>query len=302
MTTYTSRETYEFVAKKTNDPIIEWKTCKVSGQLFPIYQSDLEFYEKISPVFNGKKYQIPTPTLCPEERARRRFVFRNERKLYRATSAQTGKSIISLYSPDKPYKVYEQDVRWSDGWNPLDYGREFDFSKTFTENLQQLLMDIPTMNLMNMVNENAEYTNYTMTSKNIYMSNDVQECENILYSNIIKNCKDCCDITNCLDCSLCYECVRCESAYQCSHCYACKNTHSSMYLRNCVGVSNSLFCVEQQGKTNYLFNTPSTKEEIEQVRKKVLSGEGEEYLKHYQTLLQEQVLPAMENVGSHDCF
>jgi hypothetical protein len=268
---YTTRSVYDFISKQTHDPIVEWKTCKVSGQPFPIYQSDFDFYDKISPTFNGVKFPVPTPNLCPEERLRRRLTFRNERKLYHTTSANTGKDIIAVYSPDKPYKVYDQDFRWSDERNPLDYGRAFDFTKTFRENIEALRLEVPTLNLMNMQNENCRYTNYTMTSKNIYMSNDVQECENILYSNIIKNSKDCSDITNCLDCSLCYECVRCESAYQCLYCYACKNTHSSMYLRNCVGVSNSLFCVEQQGKTNYLFNKPSTKEEIEGIRQKILT-------------------------------
>ena len=77
---YTSKEVYENVSQQTNDPIVEWKTCAVSDTEFPIYQSDLEFYDKISPVFNGVKYQISTPTLCPEERQRRRMSFRNDRK------------------------------------------------------------------------------------------------------------------------------------------------------------------------------------------------------------------------------
>jgi hypothetical protein len=78
MTNYTSREVYDFISRQTSDPIVEWKTCKVSGQPFPIYQSDVEFYDKISPTFNGKKFAIPTPTLCPEERERRRMAWRNE--------------------------------------------------------------------------------------------------------------------------------------------------------------------------------------------------------------------------------
>ena len=49
---YTSREVYEFISTKTNDPIVQWKTCAISGAEFPIYQSDLEFYDKISPSFN----------------------------------------------------------------------------------------------------------------------------------------------------------------------------------------------------------------------------------------------------------
>lgn len=48
---YTSKEVYEFISKETNDPIVEWKTCAVSGVDFAIYQSDLEFYKKVSPVF-----------------------------------------------------------------------------------------------------------------------------------------------------------------------------------------------------------------------------------------------------------
>jgi hypothetical protein len=126
---YTTRETYDFISRQTSDPIVEWKTCKVSGQPFPIFQSDLDFYDKISPTFNGKKFQIPTPTLCPEERQRRRLAFRNERRLYRRKSDFSGDEIISMYSPDKPYIVYSSDEWWSDNWNALSYGKTFTFQR-----------------------------------------------------------------------------------------------------------------------------------------------------------------------------
>ncbi|MEI8091820.1 MAG: hypothetical protein WCG98_06485 [bacterium] len=44
------KEVYEFISKQTNDPIVEWKTCKVSGQPFPIFQSDLNMLDLLSPV------------------------------------------------------------------------------------------------------------------------------------------------------------------------------------------------------------------------------------------------------------
>jgi len=44
---YTSKEVYEYISTQNNDPIVEWKTCTVSGSQFAIYQSDLDFYEKI---------------------------------------------------------------------------------------------------------------------------------------------------------------------------------------------------------------------------------------------------------------
>ena len=40
-------EVYEYISQKTNDPIVEWKTCPKSGEEFAIYQSDLDFYKKI---------------------------------------------------------------------------------------------------------------------------------------------------------------------------------------------------------------------------------------------------------------
>ena len=118
---YTTKETYEFISKQTNDQIVERKTCEISWQNFPIFQSDLEFYDKISPVFDWKKYQIPTPKLCPEERQRRRLLFRNERKLYRRKCDATGENIISMYSPDKNIKVYNKKYRWSDKRDPMKH-------------------------------------------------------------------------------------------------------------------------------------------------------------------------------------
>jgi hypothetical protein len=133
----------------SGETIVETKTCPHCSEEFPITDKDLEFYEKASPVFSGKKYLIPTPKLCPECRHQRRLSFRNERKLYRRTCDATGKNIISIYSPDKPYKVFDQDFWWSDGWNPKDYGRDFDFSKSFLEQFRSLMLEVPRIALLN---------------------------------------------------------------------------------------------------------------------------------------------------------
>ncbi|MBP7884915.1 hypothetical protein KAZ93_01880 [Patescibacteria group bacterium] len=156
---YTSKEVYEYISTQNNDPIVERKTCTVSGQTFAIYQSDLDFYAKISPTFAGQKFTIPTPTLCPEERQRRRLAFRNERKLYKRKCDFSGKDIISIYSPDKPYKVYDQKIRWSDERDPMSYGRDFDFSKSFTEQFGNILMEVPKMDTLKMNTEKCDYNN-----------------------------------------------------------------------------------------------------------------------------------------------
>ena len=105
----------------TNEKVVEIKTCEQTGKQFEITDKDLEFYDKISPIFNEKKYSIPTPRLCPDARQQRRLSFRNERKLYKRKCDATGKDIISIYSADKPYTVYNQDFWWSDNWDPMGY-------------------------------------------------------------------------------------------------------------------------------------------------------------------------------------
>jgi len=82
------------------------QTCSVSGKKFEITDDDLKFYEKMD---------VPPPTLCPQERQRRRLAWRNPRTLYKRKCDATGENIISIYSPDKPFPVYAPASWWGDG-------------------------------------------------------------------------------------------------------------------------------------------------------------------------------------------
>jgi hypothetical protein len=118
---YTSKSVYEFISRQTKDPIVERKVCKISGTEFPIFQSDLGFYKKISPSFAKETFQIPVPNLCPEERFKKRLLFKNERKLFRNTCALSHKPIISTHSPDSGFKVYSVKSWRSDNRDPMKY-------------------------------------------------------------------------------------------------------------------------------------------------------------------------------------
>jgi len=75
------------------------RTCRHCQASFEITAGDVEFYKKVSPRFGDYVAEIPTPTLCPECRMRRRLSFRNERKLYRRICDATKQPIISIYAP-----------------------------------------------------------------------------------------------------------------------------------------------------------------------------------------------------------
>lgn len=144
-----------------NDTIIDTPTCPHCQETFDIIQQDRDFYQKISPTFDEYTADIPNPKLCPACRERRRLSFRNERNLHIRTCDASQKNIISMYSPDKPFKVYDQKIWRSDSRNPMDYGRDFDFTRTFTEQFKELMKDVPLCALATdfTQQENCDYTN-----------------------------------------------------------------------------------------------------------------------------------------------
>jgi hypothetical protein len=77
------KKVYEFISQKTQDPIVERRTCPRTGEEFAIFQSEKDLLSKISPVIKGKKYEILLPTLSPDARQINRMLFRNDRVFYK---------------------------------------------------------------------------------------------------------------------------------------------------------------------------------------------------------------------------
>jgi len=260
---YIKSEVYEFVAKQTTDPIVEWKTCRVSGKKFAVYQSDIAFYDSISPTFNGKKFQVPTPTLCPEERARRRMAFRNERTLHRRKCDATNKDIISIYSQDTWVVVYNQASRWSDSWTPFEYGFTFDWSRTFWEQFSSLRDSVPRMSLINdyQLQENSHYINLAWPSKDCYLIFETNSCEKSMYSYKIFKSDYCVDSSHVNDCQYCYECVEVKNCMMARYCYHCSECSYSDYCVNCRNLDHCFGCANLNSGKYMIFNKQYTKEE-----------------------------------------
>ncbi|MDD4352158.1 MAG: hypothetical protein PHU71_04215 [Candidatus Gracilibacteria bacterium] len=210
------------------------KSCTNCSQQFEVTEEDLKFYDKVSPVFNGKKYPIPAPTLCPDCRAQRRMSVRNERNLYHRKCDLTGKTIVSIYSPDKPFKVYYREDWWSDKWDPLDYGQDFDFEESFFTQFSKLLLRVPLMSLFNVNCENSEYVNLEYDQRNCYMTFTGAFSEDCYYSHYLLRGKNCVDCKNLDTCERCYELSDSSRSYECLF---------SMHLQSC---SNCLFCYDCQ--------------------------------------------------------
>lgn len=240
--------------------------CRQCSAAFEVTKSDLEFYEKISPVIAEKKYVLPPPTLCPACREQHRFAFRNEWKFYHRKCDTTGKQLISLYSAEKPYTVYDPAVWWSDAYDPLSYGREFDFSRPFFEQFQELNLAVPKSAIQNANSENCDYTNYSAENKNCYLVVGGLGAEDCLYSYRVfysKNLVDCYDL---IKCERCYECAQSDGLHSCSHCSDCSNCSDCILCSNCIGCRDCFGCANLRNKRFYIYNVAFSEVEY---RKKI---------------------------------
>lgn len=236
----------------------EIRVCRISGKAFQIRGEDFEYYKKIN---------VPAPTLCPEERSRRRFVFRNERTLYSRQCDLCKKKIISIYSPDKKLTVYCQLCWWGDRWSAQDFGRDFDFSKPFFPQFHELLKIVPRYALYNVKSINSDFCHQMLGNKNCYLCFVFKGCEDCLYLSHATNSKNCVDCRFIHECELCYECIEGKRLYNCSFCEYCQNGHDLYFCYDCRSCFFCFGCTNLRNKSYHIFNKPYSKEEyLKQLR------------------------------------
>ncbi|MFA4930958.1 MAG: hypothetical protein WC570_03795 [Patescibacteria group bacterium] len=238
--------------------------CSQCSVQFQIPDSDREFLDKMAPTFDNKKYPIPVPTLCPQCRQRRRLAFRNDWCLYKRKSDKSGKEILSIFSPDKPYKVYGLHEWWADDWEATQYGREYDFNRDFFQQWKELQMVVPRLALyVDEASENCDFCNQITMSKDCYMAFGSTSNERCYYGSRMNYSKDCMDCLFAMKSEGCYQCVDVFSCYNLRYGQNCSNCADSWFLYNCRGCQDCLFCLNLQNKSHCIFNEQYTKEEYE---------------------------------------
>ncbi len=271
----------------------ESRLCRQCQSGFEITDADLAFYEKVSPVFQSKKYQIPAPTVCPTCRLIRRLAFRNERNLYERKCDKTGKNIISIYSPDKLHPpVWENSEWYSEHADFTVFGRGFDFSRPFFEQFWELKKLVPARTLLNqshLDDINSQYTNQAGYNKNCYLCFGAGGNEDCLYGYRINGTKNLVDCTSCEKVELMYECVDCINSYHCffsqnlQNCNDCYFSFELISCRNCFG------CINLTQKEYCIFNKQYSKEEyLEKMRQYNLGSFSQ--IKELLTTMRQHVL------------
>ncbi len=300
------KRVYEFIHSKTGDPIVERKNCAITGQPFAVFQSDLDFYQQISPTFGGKKYLIPAPTLCPEERQRRRLAIRHETCLYSRECDLTGKKLVTAYSPDKPYKVYDHTAYRTDKWNPSAFFIRYDPSKKFFEQFDTLLHQVPRISLLtDLRNENSLYVDQANLVRNCYMIWAAGFDEFCYYSYRVRHSNYVVDSSFVTKVEHSYECVECDGCYNCKYAVKCNDCADSSFLYNCKNCKNCFFCENLANAQYYFFGKQYSKEEYEVMIQQYNLGSYTTVIQlknKFDELVKEAIHKAIDNVGSDRCF
>src|SRR3989344_6278225 len=230
----------------------ETRSCQNCNNNFTIEPEDFKFYEKI---------KVPPPTWCPECRMIRRMVWWNEKTLYRRECDLCKKEVIAMYNKNTSFPVHCHNCWWSDKWDSLEYGRNYDFSKPFFHQLSELIKTTPRSNLSYTNVTDSEYLNYIVDVKNGYLVFGGHHLENVAYAKQSVEVKDSFDLTFTRESELCYETTDCVKSFKIGFSRYAEDCRDSIFLLDCRNCSNCIGCVALRNKSYCIFNKQYSKGE-----------------------------------------
>ena len=234
--------------------------CQNCKKEFTIEPDDFGFYERV---------KVPPPTFCPDCRRQRRNAWRNTFSLYSRKCELCDKAVVSIYSKESPITIYCNKCWWSDKWDAKSYAMDYDFSRPFFTQHQELMKKVPHMAIVNddgIASVNCEYTHDWWFSKNCYMAFSGWYVENIMYSFFVLAGRDMMDCMNVRSKNeWLYECIMSRNSYQLKHSQFCMNCIDSQFLYDCINCSDCFMCADLRNKKYYFKNKEYSKEDYEEI-------------------------------------
>ncbi|MEW6617103.1 MAG: hypothetical protein AB1333_01650 [Patescibacteria group bacterium] len=230
----------------------ENRICQNCKTEFIIEPEDFDFYKKID---------VPAPTWCPECRNLRRMMWREERTLYKNVCGLCGKQIITIHAPGTSFTVYCRECWFSDKWDPMDYGREYDFSQPFFVQYRKLLEAVPRPAFTGTNLIESEYSHAGQSLKNCYYVFWSYFSENSQFDYGLLFSKDTYDSYVVDNSDHVYFSLHSNRLYRTQFGYFSDECLDSLFLFDCVGCSDCFGCVNLRKQKYCIFNEKFSKEE-----------------------------------------
>ncbi|MBI3626443.1 zinc-ribbon domain containing protein, partial [Candidatus Uhrbacteria bacterium] len=255
--------------------------CQNCRNSFTLTEEDQAFFEKM---------KVPLPTWCADCRAQRRMSFCNERNLYRANCGLCGKSSISMYHPSAVFPIYCRECFWSDKWDGLSYGQDYDFSRPFFQQFHELKKKVPRVALLQQGNmEGSDYTNRSSNAKNCYLSFRTNFSEDCYYTHPANDSKSVVDCLNVQKSELTYASVDCIQCYNVAFCQETQNCNDSRFLYDCRGCTDCFGCANLRNKQYHIFNQAYSRDEYFAKIKQINLGDYSQF-KDFQAQFSQFIL------------
>ncbi len=243
----------------------EIKNCQNCKKDFVIESEDFDFYAKmkVSASAQSSGETMPPPTWCPECRLQRRLAFFNIFTLYKRPCDLCKKDFISTYRTDSTYIVYCPKCWWSDNWDVFEYGKDYDFSKSFFEQVKELWLktpvlgisiDIPTM-------QTSPYTNHAGHLKNCYLLFHAGPAEDSAYGFEVFDDKSVFDCSNLIFCELSYDLMHAYKTARSVGSWDLNESINCAFLRDSENCQDCFASANLKSKKYYVFNRPYSKED-----------------------------------------
>ncbi len=268
--------------------------CKANFEITPI---ERDLYNKVD---------IVGPDICVYCRWKQHMAFWPFGKFRTGKSDLSGEKLITVLPENPRYPIYTSKEWWSDAWDPMEYGQDYDSSRPFIDQLKELQEKVPRPHQQGAQNLNCDWCDDAWESKNCYLSRSVSHCEDLIYGYRAVKVKDSIDTSHVFDLEKCYDCVYCFNSYELFFSRNSRDCINSSFLFDCRNCSNCFMCWNLRGKSYCILNVQYTKEEyLEKVKEFDFSSNKnlEKLRSQYQEILKKQVVHRENfSIKTYDSF
>lgn len=260
------------------------KKCEYCHEDFEITPKESNMYLKVN---------LGIPDICMYCRWKQHMAFWPFGKFRAGKSDLTGEKFITVLPDNARYPIYTSKEWWSDAWDAMDYGQDYDPTRPFFEQLKEVQEKSPRPHQQGAQSTDCDWCDDAWESKNCYLSRSIMKCENLHYGYRSFSVKDSIDISHVYTLDQCYDCTYCYSSYSILFSKNCRDCMDGAFLYDCRNTTHSFMCSNLRGKSYCIENVQYTKEEYEERMKSVNLGsytELEKYKNQYIEMLKKNTV------------
>ena len=235
----------------------ETKNCVDCKEEFEIDSGDLILYEKVG---------LTIPEKCFDCRMKQYFIFSIFGKFRKGVSDLSGENLITVLPEKLRFPLYKLHEWWSDIWDPLSFGQDYDPSRPFFDQLKELQEKVPRPHQIGKNNTNCDWCDDAWESKNCYLTRSILNCENLSYGYRCIKVKDSFDIFYSFNLQNSYNCLECHDSFNLNFSQNSRDCIDSLFLFDCRNCQNCFMSYNLRNKQYCIRNRQYSKEQYPKER------------------------------------